>query len=206
MISLREFPQFDSDYVSSRKGCKLSQGYPRPTLPQRAGCLLPHAQCYAHYFPSFILSPALISEKNKTTCLFQTRSPSHSSFSLFLTFSLSFLLLLHSSFAFLCFVPFLAFAFVYPLQQVLWSFFSVHMLLELKVGEWRERRGGQLNPPPEGASASLLPLVHHLSLSLFLSNKQRWPQTVGCITAEQRDIKQKIRGQMTNQVRDVTEH
>lgn len=142
----------------------------------------------------------------KTTCLFQTRSPSHSSFSLFLTFSLSFLLLLHSSFAFLCFVPFLAFAFVYPLQQVLWSFFSVHMLLELKVGEWRERRGGQLNPPPEGASASLLPLVHHLSLSLFLSNKQRWPQTVGCITAEQRDIKQKICGQMTNQVRDVTEH
>lgn len=135
MISLREFPQFDSDYVSSRKGCKLSQGYPRPTLPQRAGCLLPHAQCYAHYFSIIHSQSSFDFRTKKKTCLFQMRSPSHSSFSLFLTFSLRFLLLLHSSFAFLCFVPFLAFAFVYPLQQVLWSFFSVHMLLELKVGE-----------------------------------------------------------------------
>ena len=92
-------------------------------------------------------------------------------------------------------------------SPVLWSFFTVHMLLELNGGEWRERGDGQLNPPPEGASVSLFP-HHHLSLSPSSSfsadwSEQCWPQTDGCITEEQHDIKQKECSQMTNQVRDV---
>lgn len=60
----------------------------------------------------------------------------------------------------------LHFLFVYPPRHVPRSFFSVHMLLELNGGGVKRERRWQLNPPPEGASVSLLPLVHDLALSL----------------------------------------
>lgn len=127
------------------KGCKLSDGYPHRALPQQASCLLPHAQCYAHNFPSFGVITDLISERK--TSLFKTCGPAHTSFSLFLPlfFSLSadvlvYVLVSPPTIAFSLFVLFRM------CPPVLWSFFSVHMLLELKVcvvGRRRRRRPAQ---------------------------------------------------------------
>lgn len=91
---------------------------------------------------------------------------------------------------------------------VLWSFFRVHMLLELKVCVARRRRRWAAQPSSWGSICSSLPSSFQSSLSRALilplrNNKKLWPQTVGCITEEQHDLKQKICSQLTNQVRDV---
>lgn len=154
------------------KGCKLSQGYPRRTLPQQASCLLPHEQCYACYFPSFSLIPGR--EKKKHVYLKHGGPPIPLFFSIFLSFRplpLSCLCVLLSQF-----YPPLTFSlFVLSgTSPVLWSFLSVHMLLE-----FRGRDGGR----EERSSSTLLlrehlllssPLVHrHRSLSFTFSVDQR---------------------------------
>lgn len=81
-------------------------------------------------------------------------------------------------------------------------YFSIHMLLELNMGNEGERGGGQLNPPPERASASLLPLVHHICISLTNNSDLRQLDAL----QDQHDIKHKICSLTTNQVGGVTEH
>lgn len=194
------------------KGCKLSDGYPHRALPQQASCLLPHAQCYAHNFPSFGVITDLISERK--TFLSKTCGPAHTSFPLFLPFfflSADVLVYVLVSPPIIAFSLFVLFRMGPP---VLWSFFSVHMLLELKVCVvGRRRRAAQ--PSSWGSICSSLsscfqssPFLSLSPLSLVLplrTNKKLWPQSVGCITEEQRDLKQKICSQMTNQVSDVAQ-